>query len=130
MAHNRSNASGGASPQTKNDLKHIKGIGPAIENHLVSAGIQTFVQLAELTPESIAALVPNISVKLITNQNWIRQARKLAPNIEKPKPSRGKDDSSNPVIRQHYENFTFEFLLDENNKARRIRLTHSSEVRR
>lgn len=124
MTHKRANISRVASPQTANDLKRIKGIGPAIEKHLVSAGIETFVQLAELTPEAIAALVPNISVKRIANQNWIRQARKLAPDNDNPKPSRRKDDSSAPVIRQHYENFTFEFLLDENNQARRIRIMH------
>jgi hypothetical protein len=124
MAHKRTNASGAALPRIVNDLKRIKGIGPTIEKHLHSAGIETFVQLAELTPEAIASLVPNVSEKRITNQNWVRQARKLAPEHEKQKSRGQKKTPSTQTIRQHYENFTLEFLLDENNNARRIRQMH------
>jgi len=124
MVHKRTNASGAEMPRTVNDLKRIKGIGPAIEKHLVSAGIETFVQLAELTPEAIAALVPNTSAKQIVNQAWIQQAHNLASDEEQPESSEQENISSTLSVRQHYENFTIEFLLDGDNHARRIRLMH------
>jgi hypothetical protein len=104
------------------DYKRIHGIGPAIEKRLHSAGICTYAELAALPAEAIASLVPALSAKQIAKQGWIPQARNLVP---------AKDESRNrniePVIstsRQHYEIFTFEFLLDEKNKIRRLRAVH------
>lgn len=104
------------------DFKQIHGIGPAIEKRLHRAGICTFSELVALTAEEISSILPGVSAKKISAQSWIPQARKLIPR-------KAEDRSQNnlPVIQtshQHYENFTFEFLLDEKNKIRRLRVIH------
>lgn len=122
MARKRTYASRTALPRAPDDFTRIHGIGPIIEKRLHSAGIHTFAQLATLPAETVAALIPNLSTKQVTKQKWIHQARKLAASIANSKTC-GKD----PVIstsRQHYENFTFEFLLDEKNKTRRMQVVH------
>lgn len=109
------------SPMADN-FKLIKGIGPIIEQRLYNAGIQTFASLAALSAEEIAAIIPSMTAQQITKQGWITQAHKLAPNRAKSRHSQKKLSIS--TSRQHYENFTFEFLLDEKNKPRRLRLVH------
>jgi hypothetical protein len=101
------------------DLKVIHGIGALIENQLHNAGIHTFKQFAALSPEAIAAQVPNLSVNHIKKQDWIGQAHKLL--YSKAKSTRKKET---PIRRQHYENFTLEFLLNEKNKIQRMRMVH------
>jgi hypothetical protein len=105
-----------------NDLKLIKGIGPRREERLQKAGIRTFARLAALSAEEIASLISNTSAHQITRQGWITQARKLVPDKTKAKSRQKKSRVS--TSRQHYENFTFEFLLDEKNKVRRLRVVH------
>jgi hypothetical protein len=104
------------------DFNLIKGIGPVLAGRLHNAGIRTFIQLASLSPVKLAARVSGLSAKRIARQEWIGQARKLSR--KKPQPKSYKNEIVTPTIRQHYENFTIEFLLDEKNVARRTRIMH------
>jgi hypothetical protein len=123
MTRQRINASRATPPEASlDDLKRIHGIGLTIERRLHSAGICTFADLAALSAETLAALIPTLSAKQITKQGWIPQARKLVTNDAKTS-TRAKE-SVILASRQHYHNFTVEFLLDENNKTRRIRVVH------
>lgn len=63
------------------DLRQIKGIGPAIERVLNSLGVYRYADLAGLTPESLSDLmkakIPAISPQRIERNDWIGQARTL-----------------------------------------------------
>jgi len=99
------------------DFKLIKGIGQEFEKRLHTAGIQTYIQLASLTPPDILSKLGNrksCSISRIEEDDWIGQAHSLITKKEKTR----------AVIRQHYENFTIEFLLDEKNLARRVHVVH------
>jgi hypothetical protein len=112
----------GTAREALDDFTRIHGIGPAIEERLHRAGICTFAGLAALSAQAIAALLPNLSAKQITKQAWISQARKLTPGKTK-----SPTDNLEPVIstsRQHYDNFTLEFLLDQKYRTRRMRVVH------
>lgn len=109
------------SPLT-DDLTRIKGIGPLIARRLQDAGIHTFAKLGELTPEQVASLLPNLSAGRVRREGWISQARKLVTG--KIKPGTRRKETGIATGRQHYETFTFEFLLDEQNKTRRLRVIH------
>jgi predicted flap endonuclease-1-like 5' DNA nuclease len=61
----------------KDDLKIIKGIGPAIEKRLNQAGIQTFAALAALSKEQLEGILGNAR-RLVHEGNLIQQAKKLA----------------------------------------------------
>jgi predicted flap endonuclease-1-like 5' DNA nuclease len=62
----------------KDDLKLIKGIGPAIEKKLNNAGIHTFDALAALTVAELENILGNTK-RLVQNEaNLIAQAKKLA----------------------------------------------------
>ena len=61
----------------KDDLKVIKGIGPAIEKKLNSAGIHTFEALAQLTVEELENILGSTK-RLVQEGNLIEQAKKLA----------------------------------------------------
>jgi predicted flap endonuclease-1-like 5' DNA nuclease len=61
----------------KDDLKAIKGIGPAIEKKLNHAGIQTFDALARLTVEELESILGNTR-RLVKEGDLIAQAEKLA----------------------------------------------------
>ena len=120
MPRKRSIPSRIASSQKMDDLKVICGIGPVTEKLLHDAGIQTYRQLANLSVKAIQALVPTTSENQIKKQDWVGQAYKLAP--ARAKRDHGKDEI--PINRQHYENFTLEFLLDEKNKIHCVRAVH------
>lgn len=66
-------------------LTDIKGIGPVYAGKLYEAGIQTFKQLAALTPEEIYLLIsePKWRARSINAELWIEQARLLASQREK-----------------------------------------------
>lgn len=61
----------------KDDLKVIKGIGPAIEKKLNDAGIQTFAALAQLTVEDLENILGNTR-RLVKEKDLIAQAEKLS----------------------------------------------------
>jgi hypothetical protein len=110
------------SPQNADDFRVIKGIGPALSTRLHETGIITYRQLASLTPTELAALVKGISAKKIAAQDWTGQARKLTSS--KAASRTPKREIAKPEFHQHYENYTFEFLLDEKHTVRRTRVAH------
>ena len=61
----------------RDDLKIIKGIGPAIEKKLKDAGINTFAEMARLTTGELESILGN-SKRLQSAGNLITQAKKLA----------------------------------------------------
>lgn len=97
---------------SRDDLTAIKGIGAATEQKLHEAGIQTYAQLAEATPDTIAEL----SIK----EEWVAMARVLMPKTATPDSL--PDDSSDNG--QHYATFSVELLLDKENDVRRTRVSH------
>jgi hypothetical protein len=122
MTRQPASASSPTPGESIDELTRIRGIGPVIKTRLHGAGIFTFAGLAALSAESIASLLPHVSAKQITEQGWIQQARKLVLNQAK-----ARTRPTEPAIstrRQHYDNFTIEFLLDEKNKTRRVRVVH------
>ena len=66
------------STSEKDDLKVIKGIGPAIERKLNGAGIQTYAALSRLSAKELEAIL-GAQVKRLQDENdLIAQAKKLA----------------------------------------------------
>ena len=59
------------------DLTAIRGVGPAMAARLVEAGVVSFQQLAELTPDNVRLLLGD-SGRLANIEDWIEQARALA----------------------------------------------------
>lgn len=67
----------------KDDLKLIKGVGPAVEKKLNDAGINTFDQLSRLTTMDIQNIL-GISKRATQNaDNLLTQARKFAQQKSK-----------------------------------------------
>ena len=62
----------------KDDLKVIKGIGPAIEKKLNQSGIQTFDALAGLTVKELENILGNTKRLVQDEGSLIAQAKKLA----------------------------------------------------
>jgi len=65
----------------KDDLKVIRGIGPAIEKKLNEAGILTFTALARLTVEELETILGSTR-RLVQEGDLIAQAEKLAGQKE------------------------------------------------
>jgi len=61
----------------KDDLKAIRGIGPAIEKKLNNAGILTFESLAGLSTEELEHILGSTR-RLVQEGDLISQAKKLA----------------------------------------------------
>jgi hypothetical protein len=98
------------------DLEKIAGIGPALAQRLQKAGIRTYQDLAERTPDEVAEVlkdVGGVSIQRVTNQDWTGQARQLlgAPV--------GASDPS-----QRYASFHLELLLDADDRVRRTKVHH------
>ncbi len=67
--------------RTPDDLTRIKDIGPRFAEALRRAGISTFSELAQETPESLAErMSPYVSVRpqRIRDKDWIGQANALS----------------------------------------------------
>ncbi len=109
-------------PKKFDDFRLIKGIGSALSGRLQREGIRTYNELASMSPSQLAEKIGGLSTKQITKQDWIGQARKLAPPKTRSKPIR--KETAKQTIRQHYENFTIEFLLDEKKVMHRTRVMH------
>jgi predicted flap endonuclease-1-like 5' DNA nuclease len=62
------------------DLKRIRGIGPAFERELKRLGVRTFAQIAAWTAEEIEAIAKKIKAKpeRIRRDNWVARAAELA----------------------------------------------------
>ena len=65
--------------QTKDDLTKISGIGPAIQRKLNEAGIYSFQQISQLTPDMVTQVADSIKFfpDRIGRDNWIGQAAAL-----------------------------------------------------
>lgn len=61
------------------DLKAIRGIGPALERRLHRHGIRRYRQLAEMSPEELADIARKLAIAptLAERDAWIAQARGL-----------------------------------------------------
>jgi large subunit ribosomal protein L17 len=57
------------------DLTKIEGIGPKVNQVLQTAGIQTFAQLAEASPESLKTILAAEGLQLMDPGTWPEQAR-------------------------------------------------------
>jgi large subunit ribosomal protein L21 len=62
----------------KDDLRMIKGIGPAIEKKLNNAGIHTYAALAALSREDLEKILGNQINRLQDEKELIAQAKRLA----------------------------------------------------
>jgi NADH-quinone oxidoreductase subunit E len=61
------------------DLKELKGVGPALEKKLHDAGVTSFAQIAAWGADDIAEMDDKLSFKgRIERDGWIEQAKKLA----------------------------------------------------
>lgn len=67
-------------PHTRDELKRINGIGPVFEKRLYEAGINSFAELAALSPERIHEIinVEGTTEKMFIPESWIAQARTFA----------------------------------------------------
>jgi predicted flap endonuclease-1-like 5' DNA nuclease len=60
------------------DLQHITGIGPIYAERLNDAGIYTYAQLAQLTPEQLQTIVQPEEWQNFNAERWIVQAKEFA----------------------------------------------------
>jgi NADH-quinone oxidoreductase subunit E len=69
-----------ASGDSGDDLKLIRGIGPAFERELKRLGIRTFSQIAAWTPDDMQSIAKKIKAKpdRIRRDDWIARAAELA----------------------------------------------------
>jgi predicted flap endonuclease-1-like 5' DNA nuclease len=70
----------GASEGDRDDLKIIKGIGPAIERKLNNSGIYTFAALAQLSPKQLEEILGSQARRLQDENDLILQAVRLVQN--------------------------------------------------
>lgn len=71
----------GVAEAAPDDLKKLKGVGPALEKKLHDAGVTSFAQIAAWGPEDVAEMDEKLSFKgRITRDDWIGQAKDLAGN--------------------------------------------------
>jgi predicted flap endonuclease-1-like 5' DNA nuclease len=69
-------------------LTDIKGIGPVYAGLLHEAGIETFTQLASLTPDELLNLIDVPSWRRINAEEWIDQASLFASQADKVEKNR------------------------------------------
>jgi len=64
--------------QNPDNLKKIKGIGPAIEKSLNKSGVYTYQQIADFTEQNITWVTQHIAVPgRIKRDQWIEQSQNL-----------------------------------------------------
>jgi predicted flap endonuclease-1-like 5' DNA nuclease len=68
----------GATEELKDDLKVIRGIGPAIERKLNNAGIFTFAALSRLSVAELETILGSQVRRLQNENDLIAQAKRLA----------------------------------------------------
>ena len=106
------------------DFKVIHGIGSSVENRLHKAGVLTYRQLAEKSPQDIAKLLNGLvgfTPERIATQDWTGQAKQYASEIITTEKESEDHELQNG---QHYAVFTLELLLDGENRVRRTRVMH------
>lgn len=65
-------------PANPDNFTVIKGIGPVISKRLNQAGIYTYEQLAELTPDEFEDALGDLLQRFINERSILRQANELA----------------------------------------------------
>ncbi|WP_270729686.1 NADH-quinone oxidoreductase subunit E [Shimia sp. Alg240-R146] len=74
------------------DLKLLKGVGPALEKKLHANGVKTFAQIAAWVAEDITDMDDKLSFKgRIERDNWVQQAKLLAEGGDTEFSKRAKD---------------------------------------
>jgi predicted flap endonuclease-1-like 5' DNA nuclease len=75
-----------AQDQPTDDLKQIRGIGPALERRLHRHGIRSFEQIAELSAEELEDMAKRLAIapNLVQRDKWVEQARALAEKQAEP----------------------------------------------
>ncbi len=117
------------SNQQADDLKRIQGIGNGVESRLNKAGILTYEQLASQSPDTLAEILKEMigaTAARIEKQNWVGQAGKFAKETVQEK---GDLLNEAATDRQHYETFTLELLLGEDQNVRRTRVVHVQDTK-
>ncbi|MDE3743041.1 50S ribosomal protein L21 [Maribacter polysaccharolyticus] len=66
-----------AASKKADDLKKVEGIGPKIAETLIAAGISTFAELANSTPEKISEIIADVRGNHVTD-TWPAQAKLAA----------------------------------------------------
>ena len=87
-----------AKAEDGDDLSLLSGVGPVLEKKLREAGITTFKQIAELTPEQAKELDEKLKLGgRIEREEWIEQAKELmagkAPRAKVDQKKAAKKDS-------------------------------------
>ena len=61
------------------DLKAIRGIGPALEQRLNSYGIHRFHQIANMSEQELADIAKKLAISpaIVERDEWIQQAHAL-----------------------------------------------------
>jgi predicted flap endonuclease-1-like 5' DNA nuclease len=67
-----------AIPDIEDDLELIEGIGPKISKIFKTAGIKTFAQLAEKSPETLKEILSKAEIRLGDPTTWPEQAKLAA----------------------------------------------------
>jgi len=65
-------------PLKPDDLTVIEGIGPKIQSVLQTGGINTYQELANLSPENIKQVLDEGGIRLAVTDTWPEQARLAA----------------------------------------------------
>lgn len=73
----------GAEEASADDLKQLKGVGPALEKKLHAAGVTSFAQIAAWGADDITEMDDKLSFKgRIERDGWVEQAKTLASGEE------------------------------------------------
>jgi predicted flap endonuclease-1-like 5' DNA nuclease len=65
----------------RDPLIDIYGVGPVYEQRLLNAGITTFEQVGNMTPDEIVAVIKPAAFQQIDPEAWIKEARELAAQV-------------------------------------------------
>ena len=87
-----------AKKERKDRLERIRGIGAVFARRLNEAGVFTFEQLAELSPDRIREILHVEEWQKIQPEKWIEEARELGrttTNFENNEGSRGEGNLKN-----------------------------------
>ncbi|WP_204114809.1 NADH-quinone oxidoreductase subunit E [Shimia biformata] len=81
-----------AATAAADDLKQLKGVGPALEKKLHEAGVTSFAQIAAWGADDIAEMDDKLSFKgRIERDGWVEQAKQLAAGGDTEFSKRVKD---------------------------------------
>jgi hypothetical protein len=112
----------------RDDLTHVKGVGPAIERQLQNCGVATYVDLAVLLPNEIAERLSGargVTANRIAREDWCGQARRLAEASRRV-------EAQLEGGREHWESYDLNLLVTEDDGIRSATMSHpqTGEIRR